>query len=192
MSELARPSHHPLPHPNPLPEGEGVKSNSPCSEGAVNFPLPLGEGQGEGALNSPLPLGEGKGEGNQCEVYNRPPAHMIELAKKLRKHQTDAEALLWQLLRNRQIASAKFRRQHPIEGYIADFYCHEHKLVIELDGGQHFTERGIQKDKERTQRLNTLGIAVLRFDNRQALLETEAVLTQIYSVIYKSPQEVCE
>lgn len=68
------------------------------------------------------------------------PEYMIELAKKLRKNQTDAEKLMWHLLRNRQLASAKFRRQQPIEGYIADFYCHKHKLVIELDAGQHFTE----------------------------------------------------
>ncbi|MEY4587943.1 MAG: hypothetical protein RL497_19 [Pseudomonadota bacterium] len=108
------------------------------------------------------------------------PEHILELAKQLRQNQTDAEKLVWYLLRNRQLANAKFRRQHPIEGYIADFYCHEHKLIIELDGGQHFTEEGIKKDAQRTARLNALGIQVLRFDNRQVFTQTEAVLQMIY------------
>ncbi len=181
MSELRRP------HPSPLPKGEGVKGGS-AEISTVLSPLPPGEDLGEGASNSPLPLGEGQGEGNQGEFYSRPPEHMIELAKNLRKHQTNAEALLWQLLRNRQIANAKFRRQHPIEGYIADFYCHEHKLIVELDGSQHFTELGIQKDAARTHRLNELGISVLRFDNRQIFLETEAVLEVIYNALPPSPQ----
>jgi len=157
------------PHPSPLPWGEGVKS----------------EHSGIGTNQSPLPLGEDLGEG-AIKVFEQTPPHMIELAKKLRKNQTDAETLIWKLLRNRQIANAKFRRQHPIEGYIADFYCHEHKLVIELDGGQHFTEEGMQKDVLRTQRFNELGISVLRFDNRQVLLETEAVLEEVYAVITAS------
>jgi very-short-patch-repair endonuclease len=129
-----------------------------------------------GTVSSPLPLGEDLGEG----VREAIPAHMIKLAKNLRKNQTDAEKLMWQLLRNRLIADAKFRRQHPIEGFIADFYCHEYRLVIELDGSQHFTDGGIQKDAARTRRLNELGISVLRFHNRQILLETEAVLGLIY------------
>ena len=111
------------------------------------------------------------------------PAHMIELARNLRQNQTNAETLIWQLVRNRQIANAKFRRQQPIEGYIADFYCHEHKLIIELDGSQHFTEDGIKQDALRTQRLNQLGITVLRFDNRQVFLETEVVLEVIYNAV---------
>jgi very-short-patch-repair endonuclease len=92
-------------------------------------------------------------------------------------------------LRNRQVANAKFRRQQPIEGYIADFYCHEHKLIIELDGSQHFTDDGIKKDAQRTARLNALGIEVLRFDNRQVLIEIEAVLQMIYDKLEApSPQ----
>ena len=115
------------------------------------------------------------------------PEHMIDLAKKLRQNQTVAEKLMWQLLRNRQLVNAKFRRQHSIEGYIADFYCHEHKLIVELDGSQHFTEQGIRKDALRTLRLNDLGIAVLRFDNRQVLLETESVLELIAARLQANP-----
>ncbi len=104
---------------------------------------------------------------------------LIELARELRQQQTDAEIFLWRLLRNRQLLNAKFRRQHPIENYIADFYCDEHKLIVELDGGRHFTEEGIAKDVIRTQRLNDLGIKVLRFDNRQVLAQIESVLAEI-------------
>ena len=113
---------------------------------------------------------------------------MIELAKQLRHSQTDAEKLLWYVLRNRQLANAKFRRQHPIEGYIADFYCHEHKLVVELDGGQHFADEGKKKDTHRTARLSELGVQVLRFDNGQVFTETEAVLQMIYEKVTPSRQ----
>ena len=113
-------------------------------------------------------------------TQQKTPDVMTELAKQLRQNQTDAEKLIWYSLRNRQLANAKFRRQYPIEGYIADFYCHEYKLVVELDGGQHFTEDGIRKDAQRTARLNELGIQVLRFDNRQVLTQIEAVLQMIY------------
>ena len=58
-------------------------------------------------------------------------------AREMRGRMTDAEALLWMLLRNHRIAGAKFRRQHPVERYILDYYCVEKKLAIELDGGQH-------------------------------------------------------
>ncbi|MDY0213094.1 MAG: endonuclease domain-containing protein [Desulfuromonadaceae bacterium] len=138
--------------------------------------------------NCPSPLGRGAGgEGTReadCEGKNRqiPPA-FLQNARELRRNQTDAETVLWHLLRNRQVLDAKFRRQHPVENYIADFYCHEHKLIIEIDGSQHFTSEGKQRDALRTKRLNELGLQVLRFDNRQVLLETEAVLESIYEVL---------
>ena len=140
------------------------QSLTPFEKGGHESPLPLGEdlGEGEGKINNPK---------------------LIELARNLRANQTDAELLLWQLLRNRQLADAKFRRQHPIENYIADFYCHERKLVIELDGSQHFTKEGKEKDVQRTRRLKELGIHVMRFDNRQVLTETEAVLAAIYRTL---------
>ncbi len=125
--------------------------------------------------SSPLPQGEDLGEGKKPV-----PPKLIEFARNLRKNQTDAEKLIWQLLRNRQIANTKFRRQHPIGQYIADFYCHEHKLVIELDGSQHYSEQGLSRDQIRTNAIEKQGIKVLRFDNRQVLTETEAVIESIY------------
>ena len=78
--------------------------------------------------NLPLPLGEGRGEGDYPAGISEPvPEYLIENARHLRKNQTDAETLLWQLLRNRQIGNTKFRRQHPLDPYILDFYCHDKK-----------------------------------------------------------------
>ena len=121
----------------------------------------------------PLPLGEGETTSGK----------LIQWARDLRATQTDAESLMWQALRNRQIANAKFRRQHPVGPYILDFYCHEHELAIELDGSQHFTDEGKAKDQARTKALHEKGITVLRFDNHQVLSETEAVLMRIYEAL---------
>jgi len=94
---------------------------------------------------------------------------------------TDAEALLWKLLRNRRLAGAKFRRQHPIGRYILDFYCAERKLCIELDGGQH--GEAVAYDQLRDQWLLGQGIQILRFWNNQMLTETEGVLEMIYQAL---------
>ena len=87
------------------------------------------------------------------------------------------------MLRGRQLNDCKFRRQHPVEPYILDFYCHENKLAIELDGGQHNTELTIHKDSKRTDYLQSQGITVLRFWNNDVLQNTESVLQQIYSTL---------
>ena len=100
-------------------------------------------------------------------------------ARELRTHSTDAERLLWQRLRDRRLAGYKFRRQHPVGAYFADFVCIEAGLVVELDGGQHFEVDAIAADQQRSSALARAGFAVLRFDNRQMLQETDAVLTHI-------------
>lgn len=102
-------------------------------------------------------------------------------AREMRGRMTDAEALLWMLLRNRRIAGAKFRRQHPVGRYILDYYCIENKLGIELDGGQH--GEALDYDQRRDDWLRTQGILVLRFWNNQMLTETEAVMEAIYQAI---------
>ena len=89
--------------------------------------------------------------------------------------------MLWQSLRNNQLAGCKFRRQHEIGKYAADFVCIEKKLIIEVDGGQHAVRE--EYDKERTDFLNKEGYAVVRFWNTEVLLETEAVLEKIYSLL---------
>lgn len=102
-------------------------------------------------------------------------------AREMRGNMTDAESLLWQLLRNRRLAGAKFRRQHSVGRYILDFYCHDRKLAIELDGGQHAEETGY--DCARDKWLNSQGIKVLRFWNNQMLLETESVAEAIFQAL---------
>jgi very-short-patch-repair endonuclease len=101
-------------------------------------------------------------------------------APSLRKDQTDAEALLWSKLRNRQLLGLKFRRQHPSGNYFADFACIEIGLIVELDGGQHGEDKNAGYDERRTGELRAMGFQVLRFWNNDVLNETTAVLEKIY------------
>lgn len=79
-------------------------------------------------------------------------------ARRLRREETTAEAVLWETLRGRKFLNLKFRRQHPVNTYIADFYCHQLKLVIEVDGGYHADTDQKIKDEERTKALEEVGI----------------------------------
>ncbi len=106
-------------------------------------------------------------------------------SRSLRKKMTDAEELLWKRLRRKQICDLQFNRQKPLLNFIVDFYCAKAKLVIEVDGSQHFKSIHKQKDIERDSALKDIGLQILRFDNRQVLLETESVLEQIYRVACK-------
>ena len=104
---------------------------------------------------------------------------LLEFAKTMRSNVTDAENLMWQLLRAKRFMNLKFRRQHVIAPYIVDFYCHELGLVIELDGGQHNTEAGRAYDAERTKFLEALGLKVVRYWNNDLLNRTEMVLDNL-------------
>jgi len=105
--------------------------------------------------------------------------HIHQNANELRKRTTEAEQKLWTLLRNRQLKKRKFRRQHAIANFIADFYCHECKLAIELDGRFHLRIEAKQYDHARTALLNELGITVLRFWNEEIISDPEKVLKKI-------------
>ena len=109
--------------------------------------------------------------------------HLKANSRKLRVSMTDAEQLLWKHIRRKQIRGLTFNRQKPIRNFVVDFYCAKAKLVIEIDGGQHFEEKHLQKDIGRDNELSKLGLLVLRFDNRQVLLETGAVLFEIDRVV---------
>jgi very-short-patch-repair endonuclease len=98
-------------------------------------------------------------------------------ARRLRLEQTDAERILWRHLRNRQMRAAKFRRQFPLGPYFADFCSPERRLIVELDGAQHFERT--QEDEARTSFLNSRGYRVLRFWNNQVLESVEEVLNAI-------------
>ena len=109
---------------------------------------------------------------------------IIYYARQLRKNQTEAEKLLWNVLRGRKFHGYKFRRQHPVSGlYILDFYCFEKMLAIELDGMHHQEEGQKQLDEERTNVLRMLGIKVVRFTNEQVINQTEEVLKKILEAL---------
>mgnify|MGYP000695755932 CR=1 FL=1 len=88
-------------------------------------------------------------------------------SRELRRNQTDAEKLLWQRLRNRQLLGFKFRRQVPVGPYITDFLCIEAKLIVELDGGQHAEQ--LARDAKRTAYLEGSGYRVIRFWNNDVI-----------------------
>lgn len=106
-------------------------------------------------------------------------------ARTLRKQTTDAEQKLWALLRNRQLNGKKFRRQHAILNYIVDFYCHELKLAIELDGNFHTKAEVKEYDRLRTASLHEMGITVLRFWNEEVMRDPEKVLKKISNHIHQ-------
>ena len=99
-------------------------------------------------------------------------------AKNLRSNLTEAEERLWSFVRNKKLGY-KFRRQHSIGVYIADFYCHELKLVIEVDGDHHFENQQMEWDIGRANDFRSLGIELIRFQNIDVLNNTEMVLTKI-------------
>jgi len=105
------------------------------------------------------------------------------LARELRKNQTGAEKLLWSRIRGKQILGVTFNRQKPIAGYIVDFYSFAAKLVIELDGSQHYEPDAVADDFERTKVLESLGLKVIRFDNSQVFKELESVLSVVYAEV---------
>ena len=153
--------------PNPLarilPSPSSRTAPSPSAQG---LPSPLGRGVG--------------GEGERTRI----PTQILEYARSLRGSQTDAEQLLWGLLRSRRFAGKKFRRQHPIGRYILDFYCHENKLAVELDGGQHNDGEAKLRDDSRSGFLGEQGIRVVRFWNHDVLQQTESVLESLWHEVH--------
>jgi very-short-patch-repair endonuclease len=107
------------------------------------------------------------------------PDKLFDLAKELRHSQTPAEEFLWKFIRNRKVAGMKFRRQHPLGKYIADFYCYEAKLVIELDGWIHEKADIKDYDKERQEAIEEFGLKVLRFTNEDVFEDLEKIINEI-------------
>jgi imidazole glycerol-phosphate synthase subunit HisF len=107
---------------------------------------------------------------------------IFEKARALRKNMTQAETILWFQLKQ-GINGFKFRRQHPLGIYIADFYCHKAKLVIELDGSIHKIPEVMQNDKARQQSIEERGLQVIRFTNREVLENVHLVLQKVKSYL---------
>ncbi len=104
----------------------------------------------------------------------------IKTARKLRRASTDAESRFWAAVRARQINGAKFRRQFPVEGFVADFVCLEAKVIVEIDGGQHSDSAA---DVARTEVLNAAGYRVVRFWNNDVLNNLPGVLETLSAAL---------
>src|SRR6187549_3177424 len=107
---------------------------------------------------------------------------LYQYGRELRHDSTEAEKLLWAELRNRKLDSLKFRRQHPLDKFIVDFYCNEKKLVVELDGGVHDEKINKEYDEARTAMLAGLNIIVLRFKNEDVINDMQGVLKKLRDV----------
>ncbi len=128
----------------------------------------------------PCPPPRGGREYKKCQ-YSR---FSLIKAKELRKNCTDAEKIMWEILRAKNLFGLKFRRQQPIGKYVVDFVCFDKKLIIELDGGQHGEEQNRLKDDERTKYLEHLGYKVLRFWNNDVLHNIDGVTDVILSSVF--------
>ena len=110
-------------------------------------------------------------------------------AAQLRSNLTDAEAKLWQDLRGRRVQGYKFRRQHPIDDYVADFACISEKLIVEIDGETHSTEEELAYDVRRTKLLEGLGWQVIRFTNDEVYTDVDGVVEAIWEALKRGAQE---
>ncbi|CAH0340191.1 endonuclease domain-containing protein [Rhizobium sp. CECT 9324] len=110
-----------------------------------------------------------------------PPARRAN-ARRMRKAMTDAESRLWNAIRAHRLMGLSFRRQMPIAGYIVDFACPDHRIIVELDGSQHADENAAHYDRMRTARLEADGWTVLRFWNDDVLRDIEGVCLHIVTV----------
>jgi very-short-patch-repair endonuclease len=108
--------------------------------------------------------------------YNK---KLKSLSRELRSRTTDAEAALWSKLRRKQLHGVQFYRQKPIGDFIVDFYCPTARLVIEVDGGQHYEKEGVLRDAVRDNYLSSLDLRVLRFSNLDVLIRINRVIAVI-------------
>jgi very-short-patch-repair endonuclease len=144
----------------------------------VGHPLPLaGEGWGGGLSASEVAMAEQKSP--TWKVSSR----LRSNARALRRNSTDAERILWSELRDHRLNGASFRRQVAIANYIADFVCHATRLVIELDGGQHFSEREEAADARRSAVIEAKGFRVLHFSNHDVMTNRAGVLETIAAAV---------
>ncbi|TSC77584.1 MAG: glycyl-tRNA synthetase subunit alpha [Parcubacteria group bacterium Gr01-1014_29] len=119
-------------------------------------------------------------------MYLQYSRNLKQNARLLRQNMTNPERFLWSKIRSKQVRGLQWYRQKPIANYIVDFYCPKAKLVIEIDGDQHYEETMRVKDEERDNALQSLGVCVLRFGNNDIFQNVEGVLMSIQRAIDKS------
>jgi very-short-patch-repair endonuclease len=134
------------------------------------------------------PRGRGQGEGGTSPQKM---AHdLTERARELRQNQTDAELLLWSRLRGRRLGGWKFKRQVPIGSYIADFFCADSWLIVELDGGHHNRDQVAERDRQRTEELSGRHYLLVRFWNHEVMTELDSVCETILNLAQGAPSHV--
>ena len=144
----------------------------------------MDEGQGK----SPFPKGGFRGILKSRVITMLPFRKSFKpLARNLRSNMTDAERLIWSKIRRKQIIDKQFYRQKNIGPYIVDFYCPSVKLIIEIDGSQHYASVGMKKDIERDLYLQNLGFTVLRFSDIDVLKNIEGVVERVYEYVKNLP-----
>lgn len=134
------------------------------------------------ATLAPVPSPTGRGE-NPSYRGGLQYSGLVDRARELRQQQTPAESIVWELLRDRRCGGMKFRRQHQVGNYIADYFCSDHKLVIELDGDVHMTPEVMAKDAQRDAYLRALGFTVMRFQNHLVVEQPDAFLSQVLAMV---------
>jgi len=120
---------------------------------------------------------EGLGEITKMFLYN---TRLKKCSQELRKNMTDAERLLWSKLRGKQLKGFQIYRQRIIANCIVDFYCPKANIIIEIDGGQHYTDEGVKEDKIRDAYLKNLGFKVLRFSDKEVFENLKGVVERIF------------
>jgi very-short-patch-repair endonuclease len=162
-----------------------------CGGRVATIPRKRGKGR-----NNPLPRLRGRARAGatactMCDRDQKPKWRVSEKlrgnARALRCDMTDAERIIWYNLRAHRLEGAGFRRQVPIGPYIADFVCHAAKLIVEVDGGQHFESQNIERDLQRDEYLLARGFRVLRFTNAGVMTNRFGVLEAILAAVGKSP-----
>ncbi len=167
------------PSPNPLPPISGEGESEARSRWGCFSPLPhLGRGVGgEGKLKPTPPQSLNLVTPSSNHRIRNTSKELQSAAQHLRKNPTEAEAVLWQALRAEKLDGFKFRRQHPIGRFIADFYCSQCKLIIEVDGDIHDEQK--EQDAARTAEIEKFGVRVIRFSNDEVLENLTAVIEKI-------------
>lgn len=143
--------------------------------------IPLLQRRGDGTRRD-LPLSQRGIEGD-LEMLVRYERGLKNFARSLRREMTDCERILWRGLRGKQLAGLQFYRQKPIANFIVDFYCPAAKLVIEVDGGQHFSGTERELDLNRDRRLEAAGLRVLRISNLDVTQNSGHVFEMIHNVL---------
>lgn len=120
-------------------------------------------------------------------VRHKVSPYIVALCRQFRRHPTPTEEIVWKRVRNRQLCGLKFRRQHPIGRYIADFYCHEQRLLIEVDGGVHMKKDQQLYDAARQEDIEAQGYRILRITTKEVEQDLSGVLRKIIDTLQPPP-----